>query len=48
MGSLWTEGTAGAGRKDQQKLAADAMRFISANYVENHPAKLESRQELAV
>jgi hypothetical protein len=28
--------------------AADALRFISANYVENYSAKIESRKELTV
>jgi hypothetical protein len=36
------------GVRDQDKLAADAVRFISANYVENYPAKIEPRKELAV
>ena len=36
------------GVTDQEKLAADAVRFISANYVENYSARIESREELAV
>ena len=36
------------GVTDQEKLAADAVRFISANYVENYSARIESRKELAV
>ena len=33
------------GVTDQEKLAADAVRFISANYVENYSAKIESRKD---
>ena len=36
------------GVKDQGTLAADAVRFISANYVENYSAKIEPRKGLAV
>ncbi len=36
------------GVTDQEKLAADAVRFISTNYVENYSARIESRKELAV
>ena len=36
------------GVRDQEQLAADAVKFISANYVENYSAKIESRKELAV
>jgi hypothetical protein len=36
------------GVKHQETLAADAVRFISANYVENCPAKIEPRKELAI
>ena len=36
------------GVRDQEQLAADAVRFISANYVENYSAKIESRKELTV
>jgi hypothetical protein len=36
------------GIRDQEKLAADAVAFISANYVENYSARIESRKELAV
>ena len=36
------------GVRDQETLAADAVRFISANYVESYSAKIESRKELAV
>jgi hypothetical protein len=36
------------GIRDKETLAADAVSFISANYVENYSAKLESRKELAV
>ena len=35
------------GVTDQEKLAADAVRFIAANYVENYSAIIESRKELA-
>ena len=36
------------GVTDQEKLAADAVRFIAANYAENYSARIESRKELAV
>ena len=36
------------GVRDQEKLAADAVRFISANYVDNYSARIQSRKELAV
>jgi hypothetical protein len=36
------------GVRDQEKLAADALRFISANYVENYCARTGLRKELAV
>jgi hypothetical protein len=36
------------GIRDHETLAADAVNFISANYVENYSAKLETRKELAV
>jgi hypothetical protein len=36
------------GVTDQEKLAADAVRFISANYVENYSAKIESRKDRAI
>ena len=36
------------GVRDKEQLAADAVKFISANYVENYSAKIESRKELAV
>jgi hypothetical protein len=36
------------GVRDQEQLAADAVKFISANYVENYSAKIESRKGLAV
>jgi hypothetical protein len=36
------------GVTDQEKLAADAVRFVSASYVENYSARIESRKELAV
>jgi hypothetical protein len=36
------------GVTDQEKLAADAVRFVSASYVENCSARIESRKELAV
>jgi hypothetical protein len=36
------------GVSDQEKLAADAVRFISANYAENYSASIESRKELTV
>jgi hypothetical protein len=35
------------GVTDQEQLAADAVRFIAANYVENYSARTESRKELA-
>ena len=36
------------GVTDQEKLAADAVRFVSASYVEKCSARIESRKELAV
>jgi hypothetical protein len=36
------------GVTDQETLAADAVRFISANYVENCSAKIESRKDRAI
>ena len=36
------------GVTDQEKLAADAVRFISANYVENYSAKIKSRKDRAI
>jgi hypothetical protein len=36
------------GVTDQEKLAADAVRFVSASYVENYSARIESRKELTV
>ena len=36
------------GVTDQEKLAADAVRFISANYVENYSATIESRKDRAI
>ena len=35
------------GVRDQKLLAADAVKFISANYVENCSAKIESRKDRA-
>jgi hypothetical protein len=35
------------GVRDQEQLAADAVKFISANYVENYSAKIESRKDRA-
>jgi len=36
------------GVRDQEQLAADAVKFISANYVENYSAKIESRKDRAI
>ena len=32
------------GVRDKEQLAADAVKFISANYVENYSAKIESQK----
>ena len=36
------------GVRGQEQLAADAVKFISANYVESYSAKIESRKDRAV
>jgi hypothetical protein len=36
------------GVRDQEQLAADAVKFISANYVENYSTKIESRKDPAL
>jgi hypothetical protein len=36
------------GVRDKEQLAADAVKFISANYVENYSTKIESRKDPAL